>query len=76
MMNRETLIKKTLDVLSKLPPEKVSEIADFAEYLMKKYDDEILQKGMEKIISDSESFNFLKTEEDIYTLEDLKEKYQ
>ena len=75
-MNRETLIKKTLDVLSKLPPEKVSEIADFAEYLMKKYDDEILQKGMEKIISDSESFNFLKTEEDIYTLEDLKEKYQ
>jgi hypothetical protein len=75
-MNRESLIRKTVDTLSKLPPEKVSEIADFAEYLLKKHDDEILQKGIEKIVSDSETFDFLKTEEDIYTLEDIKEKYK
>jgi hypothetical protein len=75
-MSRETLIKKTLEVLSKLPAEKVSEIADFAEYLLKKYDDEILQKGIEKIVSDSKTFDFLKTEEDIYTVEDLKERYK
>ena len=71
-MTRETLIKRTLEVLSKLPQDKASEIADFADYVMKKYDDEILQKGIEKIVSDSKPYDFLKTEEDLYTLSDLK----
>lgn len=75
-MTRETLIKRTLEVLSKLPPERANEIADFADYILKKYDDEILQKGIEKLVIDSKSFDFLKTEEDLYTLSDLKERYK
>ena len=75
-MARETLIKKTLRTLSKLPPEKVKEVSDFADYILQKYDEGILQKGMEKLVTDSETFCFLKDEEDLYTVEDLKEKYQ
>ena len=75
-MNRETLIKRTLEVLSKLPEDKATEIADFADYILKKYDDEILQKGIEKLVSDSTTFEFLKTEEDLYKLSDLKERYK
>ncbi len=75
-MPRETLIKKTIKTLSKLPPDKVKEVSDFAEFMYKKYEDEILLKGIEKLVSDSKVFYFLNDEEELYTVEDLKEKYQ
>jgi hypothetical protein len=75
-MTRETLIQRTLTVLAKLPQDKAIEIADFADYILKKYDDSLLQKGIEKIVSDSKTFDFLKNEETIYTLADLKERYK
>ena len=72
-MSRETLLKKTFNTLSKLPPDKVKEVSDFADYILKKYDEEILQKGIEKLISQSKTYDFLKDEEDLYSFEDLKE---
>ena len=75
-MTHQALIQKTLAALSKLPQEKASEIADFAEYILKKYDEEILQKGIEKLTSTSKAYDFLKTEDTIYTVADLKEKYK
>lgn len=75
-MTRETLIQRTLSVLAKLPQDKANEIADFADYIMKKYDEEILQKGIQKLVSDSKTFAFLKDEENLYSLNDLKERYK
>jgi len=75
-MTKENLIKRTLTVLSKLPPDKASEVADFADYILKKYDDDVLQKGIEKMIETSASYEFLRTEEDLYTVSDLKESYK
>ena len=75
-MTKEKLIRKTLQTLSKLPQEKILEVNDFADYILEKYDREILQKGIEKIVSQSISFDFLKDEEDIYSLDDLKEKFK
>ena len=74
-MTKRILIEKTLETLEKLPSEKITEIADFADFVLKKYEEEILQKGIEKVISDSESFSFLKNEEDLYDENDIKEKY-
>ena len=74
-MAGKTLINRTLTTLSNLPPDKVKEVSDFADYILKKYDEEILQRGIEKLVSDSKAFAFLSQEEDIYTVEDLKEKY-
>jgi len=75
-MARETLIKKTIRTLSKLPPDKVREVSDFADFILKKHEDEILMKGMQKLTADSKAFYFLKEEEDLYSVEDLKEKYK
>ena len=75
-MTKETLIKKTLQSLSKLPKEKVREVSDFADYILKKYDEEVLQKGIEIIVSKSDYYDLLKSEDDLYTVEDLKEKYK
>jgi hypothetical protein len=75
-MSREDLIQKTVEVLAKLPADKVVEIANFAEYVFKKHDDDILQKGIEKLVSDSAAFEFLKDEEDLYTINDLKERFK
>jgi hypothetical protein len=74
-MSGQTLINRTLTTLSKLPPDKVKEVSDFADYILKKYDEEVLQKGIEKLISHSKTYDFLKDEEDLYSCEDLKEKY-
>lgn len=74
-MAKDILIKKTLNTLSRLPQDKVKEVSDFADYILKKYDEDILQEGMVKLMEDSKAFEFLKDEEDLYSLEDLKEKY-
>ena len=72
-MTRETLIIKAVKTLSKLPNDKVKEVSDFTEYLFKNYDEEIMQKGIEKLVSNSNTFDFLKDEEDLYSEADLKE---
>ena len=71
-MTKEILIKKTLQSLSKLPKEKVREVSDFADYILKKYDEEILQQGIEKIVSKTDYFVLLENEEDLYTVSDFQ----
>ena len=66
------MTKETLKTLSKLPDMKVKEVSDFAFFLLKKCDEEILQSGIENLVSKSQTFSFLKDEEDLYTVEDLK----
>jgi hypothetical protein len=75
-MTRENIIQKTLEALSKLPNDKVNEIADFADFILKKYDEEILQKGITKLVASSKTFSYLESEDDTYTVADLKEKYR
>jgi hypothetical protein len=75
-MSRETLIKNTLNSLSKLPEQKIQEVSDFAEFLLSKADDTVLTKGIQKLVSESKSFDFLKDDEDLYSVEDLKETYK
>ena len=72
-MTKTSIINRALETLQQLPDEKVLEVAEFAEFLLKKQEDLFLQKGIEALVSESESFAFLAEEEDLYTLEDLKE---
>jgi len=74
-MTKRNLIHRTVETLEKLPEEKIHEIADFADYLLKKHEEQVLQKGIETIVSKSDSFSFLHDEEDLYDESDLKEKY-
>jgi len=74
-MTREAIISQTLKALSALPPEKAEEVADFASYVLKKYEDDMIQRGIETLITDSSTFSFLAEEENLYSVKDIKEKY-
>ena len=68
LMTKEHLIEKTVDYLENLPDDKVIEVADFTEYLYHKYDEYVLNKGIQKLVSESKSFDFLQEEEELYTI--------
>ena len=74
-MTKEAIIEKTLKTLNVLPVEKAEEIGDFADFVLKKYEERVLQNGIYKMVEDSEAFNFLNEEEVLYTKKDIKEKY-
>jgi hypothetical protein len=46
-MTTEAIIQKTIKTLSKLPAEKVVEVSDFAEYMLKKHEEDSLLKENE-----------------------------
>lgn len=45
-------------------------------FMLKKIDDQILQQGIQNLTSDSKAFSYLIEEEDLYTVNDLKERYK
>ena len=75
-MNRETLIHNTLEKINQLPDGKIMEINDFVDFLLSKIDDKILVEGTQNLISNSKSFDYLNDDENLYTVNDLKEKYK
>jgi len=76
MMNRIQLIKDTLEKIERLPDFEIEEINDFAGYLLSRLDDKILVDGIQRLSSDSKTFNYLNNEENLYSVNDIKEKYK
>ncbi len=74
-MSRAEIIEKTINALNRLPESAGEEVADFADFMVKKTEDEQLQKGIQRIVENSDAFAFLHDEEELYTLDDLIEKY-
>ena len=74
-MTKKALINRTVAMLEKLPEHKIQAIAEFADFILKKEEERILQKGIKTIVTESDSFAFLRDEEDLYGEGDLKEKY-
>jgi len=75
-MTRDTLIKKTMDNLNRLPDQKLQQVLDFAELLLSKIDDQLITQGIQKLAKDSKVYKFLEEEDDLYSVQDLKEKYK
>jgi hypothetical protein len=74
-MSREEIIQKTLHTLKVLPDDKLKEVLDFSDFVLKKYEEVILQQGIQKLQGNSETFSFLNEEENLYSLKDIKEKF-
>lgn len=74
-MSRRQLVKQALETINQLPEEKVSEVVNFASYILKKHEETVLQQGIARLVETSETFAFLHDEEDLYTLDDLKERF-
>jgi hypothetical protein len=74
-MSKKELIEKTMEALEKLPEDKVAAVSDFADYMLQKNDDNNLIQGIANLAAKSKSYRFLEEEEDLYTLNDIKETY-
>ena len=74
-MTRQAIIAKTLKAINQLPEDKAEEISDFADFVIQRYEEQRLTKGIQQLTSNSEAFDFLNHEEDIYSEADLKEVY-
>ncbi len=74
-MNKQTIIDRTMKTIMQLPEEKAKEVSDFAEFIAKQYEDQILTNGIANLASNSKGFEFLNDEEDLYSEADIKEPY-
>lgn len=74
-MTKQAIIERTIQAINQLPEDKAAEIVDFADFLTKRYEEYLLTQGIQKLTSNSQTFDFLHTEEDLYSLTDLKEVY-
>lgn len=74
-MTRQAIIEKTVKAINQLPAHKAEEISDFAEFVIKRYEEYLLNKGMQQLTSKSQAFDFLDEDEELYSRSDLKEVY-
>jgi hypothetical protein len=74
-MNRQHLLANTIAKIRQLPDNRLNQINDFIDFLLSKMDDKLISENLQKLSSKSKSFDFLKDEEDLYDVSDLKEKY-
>ena len=74
-MSRSELIETTLKSIEKLPENELQEIYDFAIFLLARAEKKRLSSEVSQINISSSSYKLLEEEDDIYTVNDLKEKY-
>ena len=75
-MSREELIRDTVEKLRQLSDSRIQEVSDYVSFLASKLDDKIISEGIKTQASTSKSYEFLHTEEELYQVSDIKEKYQ
>lgn len=74
-MTKELYIERTISAMNQLPKDKAQEISDFADFLIKRHEEEVLSAGIRNLTEKGESFDFLNQEEDLYSVDDLKKPY-
>jgi len=74
-MEREVLVKRTIGRIRQLPMTRVREVNDFVEFIIRKNDDSLITEGLQHISSIGRTYDFLYDEPDIYSVNDLKEKF-
>ncbi|WP_226915524.1 hypothetical protein [Hymenobacter siberiensis] len=74
-ISKQAIIDRTIKAINLLPADKAEEISDFADFVSKRYEEQLLAKGIQQLAAESKAFNFLNAEEDLYTEADLKEVY-
>ena len=74
-MTKQAIIERTIKALNQLPEDKAEEVFAFADFAVKRYEEQLSRRGINRLVSESQAFDFLKNEEDLYTEGDLKEAY-
>lgn len=74
-ISKQAIIDRIIKAIYLLPVDKAAEISDFADFVSKRYEEQLLAQGIQQLAAESKVFDFLNTEEDLYTEADLKEVY-
>lgn len=74
-MTRQAIIERTLRAINQLPEDKAEQISDFADFIIKRFEEQRLTEGIQQLASNGHTFDFLNNEEDLYSESDLKEVY-
>lgn len=72
-MSKQAIIEQTVKAINQLPEDKAEEISSFAALVMKRYEEQQLTAGIEQLTVEIKTFDFLNTEEELYSASDLKE---
>ncbi len=73
-MNKDVILKKTITNLTKLSDSRLKQVSEFVEFLLQNREKKELLNDIQNSASESEAFNFLKEEEELYN-DDLAEKF-
>lgn len=71
-MTRENTIERVIQTIKRLPNDKLQEVTNFISFLLTQYEEEQMNRGIQKLSVDSKTFEFLNQEEGIYSINDLK----
>ncbi len=74
-MTKEAIIERTVKIINQLPDSKAEVISEFADFVIKQYEEQKLTEEIQNFISQSQSFDFLNSEEEIYSEKDLKKLF-
>lgn len=74
-MGKQEILAHTIKTLEKLPKSRLIQLSEFAEFLLKQFEEEILQKGIAQLSEETPALKFLEEEEDLYSIKDLKERF-
>jgi hypothetical protein len=74
-MTRQRIIKRTIEAINQLPDDKAEEISDFADIIIKKFEDNRINENIQQYVSEGSVFNFLNEDKELYTSNDLKVKF-
>lgn len=74
-MNRVNLVDNTINIIKQLSDAKIREVNDFAGFLLSRTDDKTIREGLQELTSQSKTFDILKDEDDLYTVNDVEERY-
>lgn len=71
-MTKQSIIQKTIEVMNRLTDNIAEEISDFADFVIKGYEDQILTEEIQNIMINNKAFDFLHHEEELYSKADIK----
>ncbi|RYE18418.1 MAG: hypothetical protein EOP42_30695 [Sphingobacteriaceae bacterium] len=74
-MTKQAIIEQTIKAINQLPADKAEEISSFAAFVIKRFEEQQLTEGLKQLTVESQTFDFLNEEEELYSASDLKEIY-
>jgi len=74
-MERDVLLQKMISNIEQLPTQRIREVNDFVEFILQKVDDALITEGIQQLSSSYHTYDFLRNEPELYSINDLKVKF-